>query len=230
MTVALVTGASRGIGLEISRQLADRDITVLLSARSKRAARQAAETLWDEGLDTVAPRALDVTSDASVQRLAGLVRAEFGVLDVLVNNAGVLLDSGTATLHADLDVVRRTLEVNTLGALRVAMAFAPLLRRSEHPRVVNVSSGMGSLAEMGPGAPGYRLSKAGLNAVTRMLAAELPEAKVNSASPGVVRADMGGPSAPRSVAEGADTPVWLATLDDDGPTGGLFRDRRPIPF
>ena len=230
MTVALVTGANRGLGLEISRQLADRDITVLLTARSEHAAKQAAHSLWDEGLDTVAPRALDVTSDASVRRLVDLVRAEFGVLDVLVNNAGVLLDSGKPALEADLDVVRRTLEINTLGALRVSMAFAPLLRKSEHARVVNVSSGMGSLNEMGAGAPGYRLSKAGLNAVTRMVAAELPEAKVNSASPGVVRTDMGGAGAPRSVADGADTPVWLATLDDDGPTGGFFRDRRPIEF
>jgi NAD(P)-dependent dehydrogenase (short-subunit alcohol dehydrogenase family) len=110
------------------------------------------------------------------------------------------------------------------------MAFAPLLRRSDHARVVNVSSGMGALTGMGGGAPGYRLSKAALNAVTRMLAAELPEAKVNSACPGLVQTDMGGRSAPRTVAEGADTPVWLATLDDDGPTGGFFRDRRPIDF
>jgi NAD(P)-dependent dehydrogenase (short-subunit alcohol dehydrogenase family) len=230
VTVALVTGANRGIGLEISRQLADRDITVLLTARSEHAAKRAAQSLWDEGLDTVAPRALDVTSEASVLRLADLVKGEFGVLDVLVNNAGVLLDAGTAALEADLEVVRRTLEVNTLGALRVAMGFASLLQRSDHPRIVNVSSGMGGVTEMGAGTPGYRLSKAGLNAVTRMLAAELPEAKVNSACPGFVATDMGGAGAPRSVAEGADTPVWLATLDDDGPTGGFFRDRRPVKW
>lgn len=230
MTVALVTGANRGLGLEICRQLADRDVTVLLTARSEHAAQQAAQSLWDEGLDTVAPRALDVTNDASVGKLAALVASEFGALDVLVNNAGVLLDEGTSVLEADLDVVRRTLEVNTLGALRVAMGFAPLLRQSAHPRIVNVSSGMGSIEEMGGGAPGYRLSKAGLNAVTRMLAAELPEAKVNSACPGYVATDMGGPRAPRSVAEGADTPVWLATLNDDGPTGGFFRNRQPVPF
>jgi NAD(P)-dependent dehydrogenase (short-subunit alcohol dehydrogenase family) len=230
VTVALVTGANRGIGLEICRQLADRDIIVLLTARSDHAAQQAAQSLWDEGLDTVAPRALDVTNDASVRKLAALVAGEFGALDVLVNNAGVLLDEQTPALEADLDVVRRTLEVNMLGALRVTMAFAALLRQSAHPRIVNVSSGMGSVEEMGGGAPGYRLSKAGLNAVTRMLSAELPEAKVNSACPGYVATDMGGPGAPRSVAEGADTPVWLATLDDDGPTGGFFRDRRPVRF
>ena len=230
MTVALVTGANRGIGLEISRQLADRDVTVLLTARSAHAAKQAAQSLWDEGLDTVAPRALDVTSDASVRRRADLVRGEFGVLDVLVNNAGVLLDEGTSVLDADLDVVRRTLEVNTLGALRVAMGFAALLRAGDRPRIVNVSSGMGALDGMGADAPGYRLSKAALNAITSMLATALPQAKVNSACPGYVATDMGGPGAPRSIADGADTPVWLATLDDDGPTGGFFRDRRPIDF
>ena len=154
MTIALVTGANRGIGLEICRQLADRDITVLLTARSEHAAQQAAQSLWDEGLDTVAPRTLDVANDASVQRLADLVRGELGVLDVLVNNAGVLLDEGTSALDADLDVVRRTLEVDTLGTLRVATGFAPLLRESAHPRIVNVSSGMGGLEEMGAGAPG----------------------------------------------------------------------------
>ena len=230
MTVALVTGGNRGIGREICRRLADRDITVLLCARSEGDAQDAAQDLWTEGLDSVAPRGLDVTSGTSVRRLAGLVAEQFGVLDVLVNNAGVLLDASTPALQADLDLARQTMEVNCFGALRMINAFAPLLRTSEHPRVVNVSSGMGALAEMGAGAPGYRLSKAGLNAVTRMAAAELPEAKVNSACPGYVRTDMGDPGAPRSVEEGADTPVWLATLPDDGPTGGFFRDRRHIDW
>ena len=230
MTLALVTGANRGIGLEICRQLADRDADVLLCARSEEAAHAAAQGLWDHGLDTVHPRVVDVTAGATVQRLRERVEQEFGELDVLVNNAGVLLDSGVPAVKADLDVVRRTLEVNLLGALCMAKAVAPLRRRSPHPRIVNVSSGMGALAGMGGGAPGYRISKAGLNAVTRMLAAELADdgVLVNSACPGFVETDMGGPGAPRSVEEGADTPVWLATLPDDGPTGGFFRDRRPI--
>jgi NAD(P)-dependent dehydrogenase (short-subunit alcohol dehydrogenase family) len=173
-----------------------------------------------------------VTSGATVQRLRERVEHEFGELDVLVNNAGVLLDSGVPAAKADLDLVRETLEVNLLGALCMVRAFAPLLCRSAHPRIVNVSSGMGALDGMGGGAPGYRISKAGLNAVTRMLAAELggDGVLVNSACPGFVETDMGGPGAPRSVEEGADTPVWLATLPDDGPTGGFFRDRRPIGF
>ena len=232
MTVALVTGANRGIGLEICRQLADLDHEVLLTARDEAAARRAAEALWEEGLDTVHPRVLDVASDASVQRLRERVDAEHGRLDVLVNNAGVGLDFHVPALAADVELIRRTMEVNTYGALRTAAAFAHLLRRSPSGRIVNVSSGMGGVAEMDGGSPGYRISKAGLNAVTRMLASELAEdgVLVNSACPGYVQTDMGGPGAPRTVAEGADTPVWLATLPDGGPTGGFFRDRAPAAW
>jgi NAD(P)-dependent dehydrogenase (short-subunit alcohol dehydrogenase family) len=232
MTLVLVTGANRGIGLEICRQLADRDLDVLLTAREDERAHAAAQELWDEGLDTVHPRVLDVTSGADVQRLCERVEQEFGGLDVVVNNAGVGLDSRVPALEADLDVVRETIEVNCLSALRVAIAFAGMLRRSAHGRIVNVSSGMGGVTEMGGGSPGYRISKAGLNAVTRMLAAELRDegVLVNSACPGFVRTDMGGPNARKSVAEGADTPVWLATLPDDGPTGGFFRNREPIAW
>ena len=230
MTVALVTGANRGIGLEICRELADRDLDVLLCARSEEEAAATAGALWEQGLDTVHPRVVDVTSGATVQRLCERVQGEFGALDVLVNNAGVLLDDGVRAIEADLDRVRETMEVNCLGALRMICAFAPLLERSEHPRIVNVSTGMAVLGEMGGGTPGYRISKTGLNAVTRMVAAELPRARVNAACPGWVETDMGGDAAPRSVAEGADTPVWLATLPDDGPTGGFFRDRRPIAW
>jgi NAD(P)-dependent dehydrogenase (short-subunit alcohol dehydrogenase family) len=232
MTLALVTGANRGIGLEVCRQLADRDVDVLLTAREEERARAAAQELWDEGLDTVHPRVLDVTSGADVQRLCERVEQEFGGLDVLVNNAGVGLDFRVPVLEADLDVVRETIEVNCLSALRVTIAFAPMLRGSPRARIVNVSSGMGGITEMGGGSPGYRISKAGLNAVTRMLATELHEdgVLVNAACPGLVRTDMGGPGARNSVEEGADTPVWLATLPDDGPTGGFFRDREPIPW
>jgi NAD(P)-dependent dehydrogenase (short-subunit alcohol dehydrogenase family) len=230
--VALVTGANRGIGLEICRQLADRDFEVILTARDEAKARAAAEELWAEGLDTVHPRVLDVASDASVERLRERVEQEFSELHALVNNAGVGLDFNRSVLEPDFDAIRATLETNTLGALRVASAFLPLVERSGAGRIVNVSSGMGGVAEMGGGSPGYRISKAGLNAVTRMLAAELAGTGilVNSACPGFVQTDMGGPDAPKTVAEGADTPVWLATLPDDGPTGGFFRNRRAISF
>jgi len=231
--VALVTGANRGIGLEIARQLADAGLEVVIGARDEAKARRAAEVLWDEGLDAVHPRVVDVAEGGSVRRLAERVARDLGRVDVLVNNAGVYLDRGQSALAPDLDVVRRTLETNTLGALRTAAAFVPGMRDRGYGRVVNVSSGMGALSDMGGGAPGYRLSKAGLNALTRMLQAELPPGTgvlVNSACPGWVRSDMGGTAAGRSLAEGADTPVWLATLPDDGPRGGFFRDREPIAF
>ncbi len=232
MTLALVTGANRGIGLEICRQLADRDYDVILTARGEEKARRAAEELWGEGLDTVHPRVLDVTSGASVRRLRETVEQEFGELHALVNNAGAGLDFHVSALEPDFDLIRATLETNTYGALRVAAAFVPLMRRAGGGRIVNVSSGMGGVASMGGGSPGYRISKAGLNAVTRMLATELDGTGilVNSACPGFVRTDMGGPAAPKSVAEGADTPVWLATLPDGGPTGGFFREREAIAF
>ena len=232
MSVALVTGGNRGIGLEICRQLADRDHVVILTARDEGKAKRACEELWSEGLDTVHARQLDVTSDGSVQRTRSSIEQEFGELHALVNNAGVGLDFGQPALEPDFDAIRRTLETNAYGALRVAAAFVPLMRKSGGGRIVNVSSGMGGLTEMGGGSPGYRLSKAALNAVTRMLAVELSGTGilVNSACPGFVQTDMGGAGAPKTVAEGADTPVWLATLPDDGPTGGFFRNREAIGF
>ena len=232
MTVALVTGANRGIGLEICRQLADRDLEVVLTARGEAKARAGAERLWGEGLDTVHPRVVDVTSGASVERLRGQVERDFGRLDVLVNNAGVYPDRGRPALEADPREVHEILDVNALGALRMAAAFAPLMRAGGGGRIVNVSSSMGQLAEMGAGALGYRMSKAAMNVVTRVLAAELAGDRilVNSASPGWVRTEMGGAAATRSVGEGAGTPVWLATLPDDGPSGRFFRDRTEIPF
>jgi NAD(P)-dependent dehydrogenase (short-subunit alcohol dehydrogenase family) len=230
--VALVTGANRGIGHEICRQLADLDLEVVLTARDGDRAQDAARRLWDEGMDTVHPRVADVSSDASVDRLLTRVEADFGRVDVLVNNAGVGLDFGRSALEVDLELVRQTMEVNAYGALRMAKTFVPLMRRNGYGRVVNVSSGAGGLTEMNGRSPGYRMSKAAMNAVTRMLADELQDENilVNSACPGYVRTDMGGPQAPRSVPEGADTPVWLATLPDDGPRGGFFRDRKPVAF
>ena len=221
---ALVTGSNRGIGREIARQLiADHGFEVIVTARSADDARAAADELGPSARG----EPLDVTDDSSVRALRDRVDA----LDVLVNNAGVVLDGyGTTLREADLDTIRRTLEINTFGALRMIAAFGDLLVASGHGRLVNVSSGMGALNDMGSGAPGYRLSKAGLNVLTRIASNELSGVLVNSACPGWVQTDMGGSQAPRSVPEGADTPVWLATLPDDGPTGGFFRDRRAIDW
>lgn len=229
--VAVVSGANRGIGLEIVRRLAGEGLTVVLGARDGKKAQEAADGLASDGLD-VHGRRLEVTDAASVEELAGSVEQEFGRLDVLVNNAGVSLDGGQSGIEADLDLVRETLETNLLGAWRLAESAVPLMKRNGYGRIVNVSSGLGALEEMGGGVPAYRVSKTSLNALTRILAAELrgTGVLVNSVCPGWVQTGMGGSSAPRPVEEGADTPVWAATLPNNGPTGGFFRDRRQISW
>jgi NAD(P)-dependent dehydrogenase (short-subunit alcohol dehydrogenase family) len=221
--VALVSGANRGIGREIARQLAaDHGYEVLAGARDP----DRAGVPDHEAITYVQ---LDVADQASVDRLAELVGSDPGRLDVLVNNAGVYgLPIGAADY--DLDEAHEVLEVNLFGAWRLAQATLPLLLRSNHRRIVNLSSGAGQLSDMGGGRAAYRISKSGLNALTRILAAEEGALLVNTMCPGWVRTDMGGPSASRSVEEGADTAVWLATLPDDGPSGGFFRDRKPIPW
>ena len=226
--VALVSGGNRGIGLEIIRQLTERGIMAILGSRDEEQGLAAAEGL---PVDVVV-RQLDVTDEKSVDRLAASVEEEFGRLDILVNNAGISNDSGQRGMNADLDRVREALEANLFGAWRLCEAFIPLMRRHGYGRIVNISSGLGALNDMGGGSPAYRVSKASLNVLTRILASELRGSGilVNSVCPGWVRTDMGGSGASRSVQEGADTPVWAATLPDNGPTGGFFRDRRPIPW
>lgn len=226
--VALVSGGNRGIGLEIVRRLAERDITTILGSRDEEQGRTAAEGLSG----AVVVRQLDVADEKSVDRLADFVEEEFGRLDILVNNAGISNDGGQRGTNADLDRVREALEVNLFGAWRLCEAFIPLMQRHGYGRIVNISSGLGALNDMGGGSPAYRVSKAGLNVLTRILASELRGSGilVNSVCPGWVRTDMGGSSASRSIEEGADTPVWAATLPENGPTGGFFRDRRPISW
>ncbi len=226
--VALVSGGNRGIGLEIVRQLAARGITVILGSRDEEEGRAAAEGLSGD----VVVRQLDVADAESVDRLTSSVEEEFGRLDILVNNAGVLNDEDQRGVGADLDSVREALEANLFGAWRLCEVFIPLMQRHGYGRIVNISSGLGALEGMGGGSPAYRVSKAALNALTRILASELEGSGilVNSVSPGWVRTDMGGSEASRSVEEGADTPVWAATLPNDGPTGGFFRDRQQIPW
>jgi NAD(P)-dependent dehydrogenase (short-subunit alcohol dehydrogenase family) len=226
--VALVSGGNRGIGLEICRQLADRDIAVILGSRDEESGRKAAENLSGN----VVVHQLDVAEEKSVDRLASFVEEEFGRLDILVNNAGIANDEGQRGIDADLDRVREALEANLFGAWRLCEMAIPLMQRGGYGRIVNVSSGMGALEDMGGGSPGYRVSKTALNALTRILASELRGSGilVNSVCPGWVQTDMGSSRAPRPVEEGADTPVWAATLPKGGPTGGFFRDRRPIPW
>ena len=226
--VALVSGANRGIGLEVCRQLAKMGLTVILGSRDGEKGRQVAEGLSGE----VLAHQLDVADEKSVERLGSFIEDEFGRLDVLVNNAGVSNDDGQQGTDADLGLVREALEANLLGAWRLCEMAVPLMQLGGYGRIVNVSSGLGAINDMGGGSPAYRVSKAGLNALTRILSSELRGGGilVNSVSPGWVRTDMGGSGASRSVEEGADTPVWAATLPDNGPTGGFFYDRREVSW
>jgi len=225
-TVSLVTGANRGIGREVCRQLAGKGHAVLLTARDAEAAAAAAGRIVD-----AVPLRLDVADPASVAEAAATVADRYGKLDVLVNNAAITYDTWQRAITADLGVVRQVAETNLYGPWLIVERFLPLLRNSDHPRIVNVSSEAGSLTSMGGGTPAYTVSKAALNALTRMLAAELRAERilVNAVCPGWVATDMGGPGG-RPVTEGAASVVWAATLPDDGPTGGFFRDGRPLPW
>lgn len=233
--VALVTGANRGMGLEIVRQLSRLGLIAVLAARDLEKGKVAAATLAAEEFD-VPVVALDVTDADSIRAAVAEVRGLFGRIDVLVNNAAILkeglLPEDTSVLDVSGDLVNQTFLTNTVGPLRMIQATVPGMRERGYGRIVNLSSGAGQLAEMGSGFPAYRLSKSALNALTRLTAAELGphEIKVNSVCPGWVRTDMGGPHATRTVEHGAETAVWLATLPEDGPTGGFFRDMKPIPW
>ncbi len=230
--VALVTGANRGIGFEICRQLARKGLCVILTCRDVKKGLQAQRALAKEGLDVLC-RELDVTRRSSVTALARYLNKEQGSVDVLVNNAGVLIDkSSTSVLDEKEDVFHTALETNFFGALRVCQAVVPLMQKHGYGRVVNLSSGLGQLDDMGDGNAAYRTSKVALNALTRMVATATADDNilVNSMCPGWVRTDMGGPTASRSVEKGAEAAIWLATLPDSGPTGGFFRDKKPIPW
>lgn len=229
MAKALVTGGNRGIGREVARQLAAAGMEVVIGSRDLAAGEAAARELAAElGGATLSAVQLDVTDSASVAALPSAL----GSLDVLINNAGAVIGTYAEGIDTPPEVLRASFEVNTIGAAQVLSAVAPLLRASGHGRVVNVSSGMGQLSEMGGGVLGYRMSKAALNVLTAVAAIELADdgVLVNSVCPGWVNTELGGPSAPLTVDEGADTIVWLAQSADDGPTGGFFRDRAPISW
>ena len=228
---ALVTGANRGLGLETSRQLLAKGLNVVLTGRDDDALGRAAATMAQHA-DRVMTVQMDVTEVDSIKRAQEAVARRFGSVDVLVNNAGVLLFDNKDALSISSDGYRRTFDTNVFGVIEVCRVFAPEMARARYGRIVNVSSGAGQLATMSTYAPAYSMSKAALNAFTRILAHTYRGngVLVNAVDPGWVRTDMGGPTAPRSPQEGADTIAWLATLPDNGPSGGFFRDRRAIEW
>jgi NAD(P)-dependent dehydrogenase (short-subunit alcohol dehydrogenase family) len=227
---AVVTGGNRGIGLEVGRQLGRDGFSVILGSRDPAKGAEAAERLRSEGL-TADARSLDVADPGSVAEFGAELERDHESLDVLVNNAAGFYDTWESGVGADLDVVRDAFETNVLGAWRTTQACLPLLRRSRSARIVNVSSGGGALTDMGGGSPAYRVSKTALNALTRILAAELRGDRilVNSVCPGWVATDMGG-SGGRPVEDGAASVMWAVRIPDDGPTGGFFRDGRRIDW
>jgi len=229
--IAVVTGGNKGIGKEICRQLTLKGMRVVLAARDEARGEAALAELEKDGASVIF-RQLDVTDSASIAGLAAFVEKEFGQLDILVNNAAIRIDQGMMGENVSIEILREMMEANTYGPLMVCQALIPLLKKSGSGRIINISSGMASLANMGGGSPAYRITKTALNAVTGILADELKGSgiAVNSVHPGWVRTDMGGSNAVKSVDEGADTPVWLATQPNDGPTGGFYRDRESMPW
>lgn len=231
--VCLVTGGNRGLGLGVCRVLAEQGHRVILTARDPHKGEPIAKAMRATGLD-VTFVAVDVADAASVHALADEVKGAFGGVDILVNNAGILPDqgSGMSVFDAPEERIRLALETNYFGALRLVRAFVPGMVARRWGRVVNVSSGMGQLTEMNGHYPAYRTSKAAMNVLTRIVADETQGAGVliNSVCPGWVKTDMGGANATRELDEGIKGIVWAATLPDDGPTGGFFRDGKKIAW
>lgn len=237
--IALVTGANKGIGFEIARQLAGRGDTVVLGARNEERGREAEAKLKAENFDAHFVH-LDVEDAASHQRAAKFVAERFGRLDVLVNNAGVALDGSFKASDVPQDLLRKTFDTNFFGVIAVTQAFLPLLRKSAAGRIVNVSSGLGSLTQHGDPSwefyevkpLAYNSSKTALNAFTVTLAHELKgtKIKVNSADPGFTATDLNGNSGYKTVEQGASVIIELATLPDDGATGGYFDDKGAVPW
>ncbi len=236
--IALITGANKGIGKEIARQLGASGITVLIGARDAERGEQAASELRADGANAFAIL-IDITDEASIDAAASKIEADYGRLDILVNNAGIALDT-TPPSQTTLETLRRTYDTNVFGLFAVTRALLPLLRKSPSGRIVNLSSGLGSLTQnsdpswafAGVKPLAYNSSKAAVNMITVVLASELADTpiKVNAADPGYVATDLNQHSGPRTVAQGATEAVRLATLPPDGPTGGYFDEDGPVAW
>jgi len=236
--VAVVTGANRGIGFEICRQLAQKGLLVVLTSRDQEKGLEACKKLAKEEYN-VRYCQLDITHAAHINRLWSFLHKEFGRCDCLINNAGIFLDRPgpdnnrtPGVFDVSAETLRQTMETNVYGPLLLCQAVIPLMKKNHYGRIVNLSSGLGQLSEMNGGYPAYRISKTAINALTRIVADEVKNQNIliNSVCPGWVKTGMGGPNATRSIPEGADTAVWLAILPDNGPRGKFFRDRKEIPW
>jgi len=231
--IAIVTGANRGIGLEITRQLAEQGIHVIGTARDEAQGNAMVDVMTESGL-SVSTFPLEVSDHAQCEALVKHVLDDYGRIDILVNNAGIAIDQWVSGFDVDLDVVRNTLEVNVLGLLDLIQLVIPTMKSQGSGRIVNLSTELASLTATQMGSTiAYRLSKSAVNTITRLLALELkdfPDILVNAAAPGWCQTELGGEGADRTAAEGADTPIWLATLESGGPTGGFYRDRKEFPW
>jgi NAD(P)-dependent dehydrogenase (short-subunit alcohol dehydrogenase family) len=225
--IILVTGGNRGIGLEICKQLCEKGHEVIMGSRNVKDGEEKAKEIDGK----IFVQKLDVTDGQDIDNVVKYIQKEFGHLDVLINNAGISFGR-KGTFDIDLQDVKKIMETNFYGAWKISQAMIPLLKNSNEGRIINISSGMGALDDLANGNyAGYRLSKSGLNGLTIMMANELKSKniKVNAMCPGWVRTDMGGNAAPRSVEQGADTAVWMAT-EEKIPTGKFFRDRKEIDW
>jgi len=233
--VAVVTGGNRGMGLTTCKALTEKGFHVLLASRNLESGKAAAKVLSDQGLSIEAVK-LEMTSQTDIDALADYLRESHGRVDVLINNAGILIDGDlgnpTSICDADVEVIRKTIEINTIAPMMLIKALIPLMQQADYGRIVNISLGMGQLSDMGGQHPGYRISKTALNAVTAIFAAELVGSgiTVNAVCPGWVRTDMGTSNADRSPEEGIDTAIWLATSGDADQSGGFYRDRKIIDW
>ena len=228
--IALITGGNRGVGLEISKQLAAQGITTILTARNMHEGRPLVDELRNQWKN-IWFHQLDVTEEASIRDMVEYLEEDCGKLDILINNAGILLEDDKNIIEMDPELIRKTLETNFYGPLKVCQAFIPMLKKSDDGRIINLSSSMGQLSTMGSDSPAYRISKTALNSLSAILSNELAGSniKVNSMDPGWVKTDMGGKGATLSVEEGADTAVWLATADEI-PNGKFVKNRKVIPW
>nr|WP_134704442.1 SDR family oxidoreductase [Ammoniphilus sp. YIM 78166] len=229
--VALVTGGNRGIGYELVRQLALNGFKVILSSRDSKKGQEATQKLKESNLDVTFVE-MDVNDQESIRQAAITVDERFGKLDVLINNAGVIFDENGKLLNMDPSILERTMATNFFGAYHVIRSFIPLMEKQGYGRIINVSSEYGSMSEMScTGVGAYKLSKLALNGLTQLVAAESKgDIKINAVDPGWVSTDMGGPSAPRTPKQAAESILWLATIGPEGPNGGFYRDGKRVDW